>query len=227
MLSISYGGALPGGDLDDRFGYTSLLGFEVGHKLKNNWYASGGAHFLYGNTLNEPVAQNILTLQEDSNGRTIWTAIGVDGRFSEVRVFERGVAVPIRIGKSIPIFGKANPNSGFYIEGGAQFLQHKVKIDVIAQNVPALDPEPRKGYDRLTNGFGALEGFGYRHFANNYLTNFFIGFEFSQNFTELRRDVQYDTGETPDGLRIDLLNSIKVGWVFPIYKKAPDKFYIF
>lgn len=227
MLSISYAGALPGGDLSDRFGYTSLLGFEAGYKLKNNWYASGGVHFLYGNTINEPVAQNLLTLQEDFNGRTIWSAIGSDGRFSEVRLFERGFVVPLRVGKIIQVFEKANPNSGFYIEGGAQFLQHKVKIDVIAQNVPSLDPEPRKGYDRLTNGIGAVEGFGYRHFSNNYLANFYIGLEFSQNFTELRRDVQYDTGETPDGIRMDLLSGFKIGWVFPIYQKAPDKFYIY
>lgn len=227
MISISYGGYLPGGDLADRFGYTNSLGLEAGYKFKNNWYGTVGGSFLFGNRLNEPVAQNILVLTSDFNGRNLWSAIGSDGRFSEVRLFERGIAIPLKVGKIFPLFDNANPNSGLYVEAGAQFIQHKVKIEVIAQNVPSLDPEQRKGYDRLTNGFGLVQSIGYRHFGNSYLANIYVGLDFSQNFTELRRDAQYDTGVNTGELRFDLLSGFRVGWVFPIYQKAPDKFYIF
>ena len=65
-------------------------------------------------------------------------------------------------------------------------------------------------------------------FLNNKGTiNFYFGFEFIQGFTQNRRDFNFDTMEKDDKKRNDFLNSFKVGWIFPLYKRAPQKYYMY
>ncbi|HHG85456.1 MAG TPA: hypothetical protein ENJ82_11980 [Bacteroidetes bacterium] len=227
QVSIVYSAALPAGDLQKRFGYVNMVGGEAGFKLKNNWMINGGLRFLFGNTIYEKVAQNISVQIGSAETGYSQHAIGSDGRYYELRFYERGIVVPLTIGKIIPIGKKLNPNSGLFVEGGAQFFQHKILMEVIGNNVPFLDKEGRKGYDRLTNGLGAVEGVGYRFFSKHRAINFFIGVEASQNFTRSRRTINYDTGQREDALRFDLQYGLKAGWTFPIYQTAPEDEYFF
>ena len=225
-ISLVYNAAAPGGDMAERFGFTHLIGGEVGLKFENNFYLNAGAKFLFGNVVKEDIAANVITrIGTDETGFTTM-ALGADGRFAEVRIWERGFTIPVTFGKIFSLSDKA-PNSGIYVEAGGQFIQHKVLLEVIGNNVPYLDQEHRKGYDRKSNGFGFVEGFGYRFFSKTRTINFFAGFELSQNFTRSRRSVNYDTGLRDDRLRTDLLYSFKVGWTFPIYRAAPDDYYLF
>ena len=154
-------------------------------------------------------------------------AVGADGRYYTVRFFERGFVVPLMVGKIFTLSKKSNLNSGIYVELGTQFFQHKINVIAVGDNVPYLSKPYLKGYDRLTNGFGLVEGFGYRYFGNNRFTNFFIGAELSQNFTQNRRDLNFDTGVKDDRQRMDLLYNLKVGWTFPIYRSAPESEYYY
>jgi hypothetical protein len=225
-LSIVYTGSAPGGDFAKRFGFTNQIGGEGGVKLTNNFYGSIGVKFLFGNDIRESVAGNVVQLiGSDSTGYQTM-ALGSDGRFYSVRYFERGIVVPLIIGKIFRL-GPRNHNSGLYVEVGGQFIQHKISINAIGDNVPYLAKPYLKGYDRLTNGIGVLQGIGYRHFSTNRFTNFFIGLEASQNFTKNRRDLNFDTGVKDDSPRLDLLFGAKVGWTFPIYKSAPAKEYYY
>jgi hypothetical protein len=225
-LSIVYSASMPAGDLADRFGFTNQIGGEGGVKLANNFYGSLGVKFLFGNNVREAVAGNVVQLVgSDSLGyRTM--ALGADGRFYEVRFFERGIVVPVMVGKIFRL-NPRNYNSGIYVELGGQFIQHKISINSIGDNVPYLSKPYLKGYDRLTNGIGVVEGVGFRYFGPNRFTNFFIGVEASQNFTKNRRDLNFDTGVKDDAPRMDLLLGAKVGWTFPIYKSAPEKEYYY
>lgn len=226
-ISIVFSGSAPGGDFADRFGNTFQIGGETGYKFRNNWYINTGARFLFGGDVRERVAENVTTLVGDGNGGFQAMAIGEDGRFYEVRFFERGFTVPLTVGKIFPVFNKQTPNSGIYVEAGTQFIHHKIKLEVIGNNVPYLNRTYQKGYDRLSTGMGIVEGFGYRFYSRSRLINFHIGFELSQNFTKNRRTVNYDTGVQDDLLRKDLLWGVKVGWTFPIYKQAPHDDYYF
>lgn len=227
MLSINYGGYNASGDMANRFGFTNLMGGEVGYKFKNNFYVNGGMQFLWGRTVKEWVGQNVTSAVFDSTGAYQIMAIGADGRWYEIRYFERGFVIPVTVGKQFPVFKKHNKNSGFYLEVGAQFIQHKIKIEPRGNNVPALDPPFRPGYDRLTNGIGIKEGFGYRYFSNNRKINFFVGLDLSQNFTQGRRSIQYDTGLPDNAKRRDLLFGFKAGWIFPVYKQAGEDYYLY
>jgi hypothetical protein len=110
---------------------------------------------------------------------------------------------------------------------GAGLLQHKIRIEVQDNNVPQLDGDYRKGYDRLTNGLALTEFVGYLHCGNNRLINFFAGIELTQAFTKSRRDWDFSTMRKDDSNRMDLLFGIKVGWFFPMYKHAATAYYIY
>lgn len=227
QVSFLYSATSPAGDLADRFGFASVIGGEAGFKLKNNWMINVGGRFLFGTTVRERVAENVtVDIGSDETGYS-QHAIGADGRYYELRFYQRGIVVPVTVGKIIRIGKKLNPNSGLFIEGGGQFFQHKILMEVIGNNVPFLDKEHRKGYDRLTNGLGLVEGIGYRHFSRRRAVNFFIGLEASQNFTRSRRTINYDTGMRDDRLRLDLMFGIKAGWTFPIYESAPEDEYFY
>lgn len=225
FLNITFGAYSPGGDMAERFGITNLMGGEVGYKFKNNFYGYTGAKFLFGRTVREWVASNVTYAVFDESGGFQIMGIGTDGRYYQIRYFERGFTVPLTAGKIIPVFNKANPNSGLYVELGTQFILHKIKIEPAGNNVPALDPEYRPGYDRLTTGLGLTQGFGYRHFGSNRLANFSIGLDISENFTRNRRTTNWDTGVSDTRQRMDLLVGFKAAWIFPIYRQAGKDFY--
>lgn len=224
---ITYMGAATAGDLEERFGYSSFMGLEGGYKFRNNIYLNGGFRLLFGNQLREPIAFNVVQLVGNSQTGFSTQAIGADGRFYEVRFFQRGYSIPISIGKVFQTRFSPNPNSGFFVELGAQFIQHKVKIEVIGDNVPQLSNEYKPGYDRLTNGIGILGSVGYRFLSNSRLLNFQVGLEFSQNFTESRRDFNFDLGAADTRKRNDVFYGFRVGWILPIYSDAPDKEYYY
>jgi hypothetical protein len=226
-LSIVYAIGQPGGDLNKRFGFTNQIGGEAGVKLASNFYGYSGFKFIFGNVVKEPVARNVVqVIGSDSLGYET-KALGADGRFYPVRFFERGIVIPFVVGKIFKLSKQKNLNSGIYAELGGQFIQHKIAIQAIGDNVPYLAKPYLKGYDRLSNGFGLVEGFGYRYFGRNRFTNFFVGVELSQSFTKSRRLRNFDTGLQDTELRSDFLYNFKAGWTFPIYKSAPESEYYY
>lgn len=227
MISVNYSPNLPSGDLSNRFGLTHLIGASVGYKMKNNFYFTAGYNYLFGDKVKEAVATNILSVSGNTKGGYIGAAIGTDGRVTTVRFFERGFTLPLMAGKIFPLIKSINPNSGFYVEAGGQFIQHKIFLEVVGSDLPTLSKINRRGYDRLSNGFGIVEGLGFRYHSNNRLLNLMAGFEFSQNFTRSRRDINWDTATKDTGTRFDFLWGFKVGWSFLIYRRSPEKEYFY
>lgn len=222
LFNLGYQGCIPGGDMADRFGFTNLTGAEVGLKLRNNWYATGGIYFLFGAQVKEPGHMDNIRY----NGRTI---LNINGSPAEIREWERGYTVPLRIGK---IFSRLdpfrlNPNSGPYLEAGVQFIQHKIRIEDIGNQVPALAPVFRPGYDRLVNGFGVMQSIGYRVFSTSKYVNFYIALDVMTHFTGERRDVQYDIPDWKPRNRTDILTGVRLGWTIPIYKVTSSTIYYY
>lgn len=218
-MNVTYSGFLPAGDMGKRFGYTSSLGMDFGYKMANNYYFSLGVNYLFGGKVKEDtILRSILT----SSGQLIAN----NGSYVNVRLQEAGFVVPFSVGKIIAIKGiSPNKNSGLYVELGGQYIQHKIAIQTARTRVYAVSNTYKKGYDRLTNGFGVKEAIGYRFYDSKGFYNFDIGFVFSQNFTQNRREVNMDTGLKDDKKRMDLLQGFRVSWIYPIYQRAPEKFY--
>jgi hypothetical protein len=74
-------------------------------------------------------------------------------------------------------------------------------------------------------GFSTRQFVGYLFQSNFRLIRFYGGFEFVQGFTVNMRSYNFDTGGTETDLRLDLLNSLKVGWIIPIAQRTRGEFY--
>jgi hypothetical protein len=219
MIRPSYGLQFPGGDLANRFGFNQSVGMGVTYKNKKGWMITAEGSFIFGTKINQPGLFSGLTTSEG-------TIIGSDGLYADVRAFERGYYVTLGVGKIFKM-AKPNPNCGFIIEGSLGFIQHKIKIQDKKNSVPALNDEYVKGYDRLTNGLAAREFIGYLYIGNHRLINFFGGVEAVQGWTAGRRDFIYTDMEADKSARFDLLFGFRVGWIIPLFKEAPDEFYLY
>ncbi len=233
MLQVSYGAYLPQGDLGQRFGFSNLIGAEIGPKFKSNWYLIGGGHFLFGDVVREnqlfvQTAFN-LTITDPVTGQSSTYSgwLDRDGLDFVPTLNLRGFTASIRAGKIIEglRFRGLNPNCGPFIEAGVQAIQHRIAISS-PDNAPYLYGDYRKGYDRLTRGVGALFSVGYRVFSNSRYINGFIALDYQHHWTRGLR-YNFDQRRYDDRLRDDILLGLRIGWCFPIYRQAPEGYYYY
>lgn len=215
--AITGGFQIPSGDMADRFGSNFNIGASLNRKLHNNWVLGFEGNFLFGDQVKE---RQFLVDLATSQGYLITK----DGTYGDVLLYERGWQLQTKFGKIIPLIGP-NDNSGILLLAGAGFIQHKIRIENQGAEIPYLEGDYAKGYDKLTNGW-TLSGFaGYANFGNRKRINFFIGLEYMVGMTESRRDFDYDTRGKDELKRSDILYGLKAGWIIPFYKKLPNAFY--
>lgn len=218
-LQVTYDYQIPSRDMAQRFGNNSAIGFGSFFKDKKNFFYGIEGAFMFGSNVKE---NGILDSLRNSDFRVI----GINGGYSNITLSQRGYFFLAKGGKVFPIF-KRNRNSGIMVSGGVGFLQHKIRIAVPDNNVPLLDKEYRKGYDRLTNGLVLNEFIGFYYLDRKKFINFYVGYNLMQGFTQSRRDWNYDTRTQDTQKRIDQLGGIRFGWIIPIYPAAKTDEYIF
>jgi hypothetical protein len=220
LVGISYGFQLSGGDLVKRFGNSSSLGGSLELKLKSKWTIGINGSYFFGKTVKENLFDSIDT--------SVGAIINRSGEYADVRTFERGFTISGTVGRLFTLKNKKpNPNSGVLFDIGVGFIQHKIRIETIGNNVPQLSTEYKKGYDRLSNGFLLSENLCYLYVSSNRFVNVYFGFEFMQGFTQSRRSWDYDLMRRDTQKRVDLLSGVKIAWILPLYKKAPEEFYTY
>jgi hypothetical protein len=220
LFNAFYSYQIPGHDLAERFGHSSMIGGGFLYKFKSNLIAGLEGGFIFSeNVKNE---SQYLKMIGTADGNVISEA----GTFAGVFFHQRGFNIGARFGGIIPAFGP-NQNSGILLMGGAGMLQHKIRIEVDENNAPQLRDDYKKGYDRLTNGPSISQFIGYVHFDNDRTINFKIGLEFTQAWTQSRRPYDFDRMEPDTQKRFDSLWGIRLGWVLPLYKRAPREYYYF
>lgn len=219
-LSLSYAYQLPGGDLLWRFGNNSSIGASGFYKTKKNVFFGAQWSYLFGKDLR---GENPL----DSISTVDGFVIDKEGKFADIRMFERGFTLGISAGKVFNCFLSPNKNSGFLLTGGIGYIQHKIKIYDNGARSPQLTKEYLKGYDRLTSGLMTTEFIGYWYMSRNRYVNFFGGVELIQGFTKSRRSWDYSLMRADTEPRIDLLSGVRVGWVIPLYKRTSRNTYYY
>ena len=220
MFTGFYGYQFPGGDLADRFGSNSVIGVSYLVKNDNNWIYGLEFDYFFGSDVK--IGDNLFTEISTPDGEII----DGNGIYANIQLFERAYNTSVKAGKMFPVLGP-NPNSGLVILGGLGYLTHKIRIDVENNTAPQLAGDYKKGYDRFTSGIAVSEFFGYMYMGNNRKVNFYAGFEFIQAATKCRRDYNFDEMKGEDKNRLDLLFGIKAGWIIPLYKRAPEKYYYY
>jgi len=233
-LSVGYGGYFPGSTMAERYGYTNLFHIEGGYKFKNNFYITLGGAFMLGENVKETNMFEQFAFSKtwkllNGDDYRIYGWIDGNGNVFYPAFEQRGYVIPIRFRYIINKLRlpKQNPNSGLFVELGCQFIEHSIFFKAIPAKTPYLEGDMLKGYDRLSNGIGVIESIGYKYFGNSRFLNFYLAFDFSQNFTQSRRSVDYDTGVYDARQRTDILYGFRAGWTFPIYRTAPEKFYYY
>jgi len=216
IASISYSYKIPGGDLAKRFYPNSSIGGSYLFKTKKNWFIGADGFFIFRDKIKETGVLDSISTPDGS-------IIDGNGNYADVRLYERGFYIGLKLGKMFPVWGP-NKNSGIVILCGPGFLQHKIRIENPGNEAPQVDGDYKKGYDRLTNGFALNEFIGYMYLGSRKLINFYAGIDLTQAWTKNRR-FNFDLMDTDNSKRFDILSGITIGWVIPIYRRSPNKYY--
>jgi hypothetical protein len=220
MIYPTYAFSMPGGDMADRFGFSHQIGAGYMFKGVNGWSIAFEANFIFRDGIKDP--GSILSGIATSDG----FIIDEGGVFANVMLLQRGFTIWAKAGKLIPM-GWPNPNSGILVQFGGGMLQHKIRIEVPTNSVPALKGDYLKGYDHLCSGPAISQFVGFQHLGNSRKINFFAGLEFTEAYTLSRRSYYFNEMKRPDEKRFDMMSSIKIGWYLPFYKKTREKFYYY
>ncbi len=218
--NISYAYQIPGGDVAERYGNNSTIGGGFHVKTKKNFIISLDYGFIFGSQVKN--ASSILHMVETHDGYII----DGNGTYALYALYERGHNISVSFGKILPVLA-ANPNSGLMISGGVGYLSHRLKIDNQHRTAAQISGDYAKGYDRLTGGISLRQFVGYFFMGDSRVLNFYAGFEFYQAFTKSQRDYIFDLQMKDTNSYTDLFFGFKVGWMLPIYKRAPKAYYYY
>lgn len=218
-IGIHYGLNGTAGDLHDRHGLFNHIGLFGGIKTNKNWVFGVEGSYMFGGDVR---VTNLFSNLIDSKGNIT----DQNGDIAIVVLYSRGFYVNGSVGKIFPWFGP-NKNSGLYVNAGAGYLLHKIRIETQDQVVPLLELDYKRGYDRLTSGINTHQFIGYAHMSNRGVVNFYTGFYLQEGYTYNRRTIFYDQPDQPvsQDMMLDIQYGIKFSWLIPIYKRKPKDYY--
>jgi len=209
----------PFGDMGDLYGGNASIGFSFAYKTRSNLLLGADFTYIFGNTVRD--AGNIMRELRNNQG----DIIGIQGEPINALIQMRGLTAGFYLGKIWPIFGP-NPNSGLVAKLGLVYFEHRTWIESREDEIPPIEGEYRKGYDRKRAGLAAYQFIGYQHFSDSRFANFFAGFDFYQGFTTDYRSYNIDEMQRTNGDYFDLMVGLRVGWVIPVYRQEANKFYL-
>lgn len=221
-VAINFGGHLPKGDLEKRFGPNLNVGGSYLFKTKRNWQFGVEGNYFFGQNVKEDVLANMKV--EFNNSNT--SIIDNEGYPADIRITERGLCFFGIAGRIFKLF-KSNPNTGIVLNVGLGYMQHKINLYDAQKKIAALNGELKYGYDRLSNGLSTMQFLGYQYISNSRFVNFYGGVEFIQGYTKSVREFNYDTGLSDTKKRTDLLVGLRFGWILPLYKRKPKEYYYY
>jgi len=193
-------------DLADRYGGHGVLQGAIIF-TRHNWEYGINFQYLFGDVVKEDV---LARLRSPDGG-----LIGEDHQLAQVGLRQRGMLFGISAGKAFPTRGPAS--LVLSIQPG--WLMHWIRFQNPGQNFAPIRGDYRYGYDRLSSGFAITEQVAYRYLSKNRLINFELGIQFTQGFTKLKRNTQFDFPEISTRQRFDGLIGIQAKWILPIYRK--------
>jgi hypothetical protein len=218
MLAPEFSAQLPAASMAQEFSWNLAIGGSFYFKMKHNILLGIDGNYFFGTDIKDSLFKYI--------SNTSGGILGESGVYSNVALYERGYDFTARIGKVFPMFG-SNKNSGLVVLVGAGFLQHKIRILVIDNDIPELEGDYLKGYDHLTNGPCFTQSIGYQHLGRHNLGNFNLSLEGFEGLTKNRRIYNFDTMGPDNSLHIDVLIGIKVGFILPFYTDVSKMVYTY
>lgn len=196
------------------------VGADIGLKFKSNWSLDASfSYYFSGKVKGTDTLFRFITNQSGN-------IMDGDGAPADIDVDQRAWGLRLNVGKIFPVSPNYR-NAGIQIKLGANVLQRYVFIKNPDNRVAALTDEYKKGYDRLTLGFGAYQFIGYLHMSKNKYTSFYIGVEASETFGHRQREWDFSAMGKDNRSYTDVMVGLKFGWIVPLYKKEYQDTYYF
>lgn len=221
FFSPRYSLQLPQADMADRFGVNSSLGLTYGVKDSKDLFYGVNVNFLFGNNVKEPgLIRNLVNLNGvTAEGDSLFDIIGLENRPATVLIQQRGFNISADFGKFFK-FKNSENQSGILATFGAGFMQHNIRFETQLDEVPQLEGDYEKGYDRLTNGLMISQNVGWMFLNKKFGGSFYLGIEAIQGFTQSRRTYNFDTMTSDLGVnRLDVQLGLKVAWIVPTNRR--------
>ena len=112
------------------------------------------------------------------------------------------------------------------ISTGIGFLQHQIFIDTKNENIPQLNEEYKKGYDRLTNGLSTKWEANYKYYSPDGNFQIYTGINITLAYTKNKRPYLFDTMEyTINERSWDKLLGINMGIIIPVNRSNKEEFH--
>tara|TARA_B100001250_G_scaffold414067_1_gene450488 strand:+ start:1574 stop:2326 length:753 start_codon:yes stop_codon:yes gene_type:complete len=219
LLSISHILQIPAGNLANRFGNNSDISVSMIYKNKRDFVITLEGGIIFGPNVKE---DNIFESIDGNNG----FLISQNGEIPIIRLFERGGHVDVNVGKYFQLVDQKH-ESGILLSIGLGYLYHKIFIETIVTELPQLNEELLKGYDRLCGGLLIKQFIGYLYFSKKNNIRFLLGIETIQGFTKDLREYNYTTQTYVNQKRVDHLIGLKSGFIIPIKKRNTGKYYYY
>lgn len=209
-ISLGYGGHLPMADLEDRFG--RALQFSIGGILPVFNKGEVQARFAYG--FGNRVKEDVLAGLRNRDG----FIFGSDKFPADIQQKYRSTFSAILIARKL---GKT-PLHEVVVGLGPSYLTHKIRVQPDPQQqVPQINGDYRKGYDRLTAGFGITESVSYRYHSPSDAFHLEIAVFSLQHRTQHLRS--HDFASVISGTltpltrsRTDIISGVEVRWLIPL-----------
>ena len=235
MFQVTYALELPAMDTRELYGLTNTLGGGFVYKTASNWLLTATGSFVFGNK----VKGDRISIFGEGITTVDGEIIGGSGSVAEFAIDQRGMLLLAEVGKLFP-YGR-NPNSGFFVQGGAGFLRNRIRVDFLETmlNTPyVVDGDYQYGYDRMRGGAALHLETGYLYLSDSRLLNLSIALEVTYARTRDFRDYDFrvftnpetgviePVGPTDPSKRYnDFYYGIRVSWNIPTYQRQPETFY--
>lgn len=218
-FTFSYNYQFPFGSIANTFGNNSAIGTSYFLETSKNYIFGLEGNYIFGSSIiDETIFDNINT----SSG----SIIGGDGRFANINLMETGFDSYIFGGYCFHFSDKNF--SGIYISQGIGYLQYKILIDTKNQNIPQLNEDMKRGYDRFTNGFSTKISIDYKYYHKSGMLQISSGINYAMAYTKVQRSYDFKNNlEYLDSRSWDQLLGLKFEIIIPINRDNDEKFHYF
>lgn len=218
-FTFNYNYQIPIGNLANNFGNNSSIGTSYFIELSNNIIIGMEGNFIFGGKIKD------VTIFEGISNES-GAIIGADGRYANVNLMQRGFDSYLFAGYALHFL--KNNLSGIYITHGLGYLQHKIFIDTKNQNLPQLNEDMKKGYDRFSNGLSTKTSIDYKYYNRKGRFQISLGLNYTMAYTQNKRVYDFAKNEYySDRKSWDKLFGCKVEVIIPINKRNEEKFHYY
>ncbi len=218
-FAFNYNYQIPIGNLAITFGNSSAIGTSYFLERSNNIIFGVEASYMFAASIKDStIFENIST----SNGEII----AANGQYANVNVMQRGIYTHLFAGYAFHF--SENNLSGIYISQGFGYLQHQIFIDTKNQNIPQLNEQMKKGYDRFSNGLSTKLSLDYKYYHKKGRVQVSSGINYMMAYTKNKRTYNFANNEYYDSQRNwDQLLGFNFEIIIPIYKKNQEEFHYY